>query len=178
MNCNFGPDTVKPHQCQAGHVLISTCRFVFDQDREGEAQCERTADKPPFIQTSVITALCFALLFLVHSFFFLCLSQHFAVYSWFTLYSYTPYIPHVHLQVISGSNLPVPRGGKGLDPFVRVEIHGISSDTRRKNTRTVRNNCEYCSKLYRVLASTVHLWMTCQTFIWSKPARHSFMSSA
>ncbi|XP_062276752.1 1-phosphatidylinositol 4,5-bisphosphate phosphodiesterase zeta-1-like [Scomber scombrus] len=47
---------------------------------------------------------------------------------------------HLLLKVISGSNLPVPRSGKGLDPFVRVEIHGIASDTRRKSTHTVKNN--------------------------------------
>ncbi|XP_038562734.1 1-phosphatidylinositol 4,5-bisphosphate phosphodiesterase zeta-1-like isoform X2 [Micropterus salmoides] len=47
---------------------------------------------------------------------------------------------HLLLKVISGSNLPVPRGGKALDPFVRVEIHGIASDSRRKNTHTVKNN--------------------------------------
>ncbi|XP_074534141.1 1-phosphatidylinositol 4,5-bisphosphate phosphodiesterase zeta-1-like [Halichoeres trimaculatus] len=46
----------------------------------------------------------------------------------------------VCLQVISGSNLPVPRSGKALDPFVRVEIHGIPSDSRRKNTHTVKGN--------------------------------------
>ncbi|MEQ2274059.1 hypothetical protein XENORESO_013242, partial [Xenotaenia resolanae] len=42
--------------------------------------------------------------------------------------------------VISGSNLPVPKSGKALDPFVRVEIHGIPSDSRTKNTHTVKNN--------------------------------------
>ncbi|XP_047453187.1 1-phosphatidylinositol 4,5-bisphosphate phosphodiesterase zeta-1-like [Mugil cephalus] len=47
---------------------------------------------------------------------------------------------HLLLKVISGSNLPVPRSGKTLDPFVRVEIHGISPDSRRKSTHTVRNN--------------------------------------
>uniref|UniRef100_A0A3P8NUF1 PI-PLC Y-box domain-containing protein n=1 Tax=Astatotilapia calliptera TaxID=8154 RepID=A0A3P8NUF1_ASTCA len=45
------------------------------------------------------------------------------------------------LKVISGSNLPLPRSGKALDPFVRVEIHGIASDSCRKNTHTVKNNC-------------------------------------
>ncbi|XP_006782669.1 1-phosphatidylinositol 4,5-bisphosphate phosphodiesterase zeta-1-like isoform X1 [Neolamprologus brichardi] len=44
------------------------------------------------------------------------------------------------LKVISGSNLPLPRSGKALDPFVRVEIHGIASDSCRKNTHTVKNN--------------------------------------
>ncbi|KAM4554328.1 1-phosphatidylinositol 4,5-bisphosphate phosphodiesterase zeta-1-like [Fundulus diaphanus] len=44
------------------------------------------------------------------------------------------------LKVISGSNLPVPKSGKALDPFVRVEIHGIPSDSRCKNTQTVKNN--------------------------------------
>ncbi|TMS05554.1 hypothetical protein E3U43_004804 [Larimichthys crocea] len=47
---------------------------------------------------------------------------------------------HLLLKVISGSNLPVPRGGKALDLFVRVEIHGVSSDSRRKSTHTVKNN--------------------------------------
>ncbi|KAM7414826.1 hypothetical protein PAMA_019582 [Pampus argenteus] len=47
---------------------------------------------------------------------------------------------HLLLKVISGSNLPVPRSGKALDPFVRVEIHGIASDSRRKTTHTVKNN--------------------------------------
>ncbi|XP_034444627.1 1-phosphatidylinositol 4,5-bisphosphate phosphodiesterase zeta-1-like [Hippoglossus hippoglossus] len=44
------------------------------------------------------------------------------------------------LKVISGSNLPVPRSGKALDPFVRVEINGIASEPRKKNTHTVKNN--------------------------------------
>uniref|UniRef100_A0A3Q3WU86 Phosphoinositide phospholipase C n=1 Tax=Mola mola TaxID=94237 RepID=A0A3Q3WU86_MOLML len=47
---------------------------------------------------------------------------------------------HLLLKVISGSNLPVPRSGKSLDPFVRVEIHGIPSDSCRKNTHSVKNN--------------------------------------
>ncbi|XP_061772665.1 1-phosphatidylinositol 4,5-bisphosphate phosphodiesterase zeta-1-like isoform X1 [Nerophis ophidion] len=47
---------------------------------------------------------------------------------------------HLLLKVISGSNLPVPRSGKALDPFVRVEIHGIASDCSRKTTHTVKNN--------------------------------------
>ncbi|KAK2842454.1 hypothetical protein Q5P01_012654 [Channa striata] len=47
---------------------------------------------------------------------------------------------HLLLKVISGSNLPVRRSGKAVDPFVRVEIHGIASDSRRKNTHTVKNN--------------------------------------
>uniref|UniRef100_A0A3Q0SQH1 Phosphoinositide phospholipase C n=1 Tax=Amphilophus citrinellus TaxID=61819 RepID=A0A3Q0SQH1_AMPCI len=44
------------------------------------------------------------------------------------------------LKVISGSTLPLPKSGKALDPFVRVEIHGIASDTCRKSTHTVKNN--------------------------------------
>ncbi|XP_054632958.1 1-phosphatidylinositol 4,5-bisphosphate phosphodiesterase zeta-1-like [Dunckerocampus dactyliophorus] len=47
---------------------------------------------------------------------------------------------HLLLKVISGSNLPLPRSGKALDPFVRVEIHGIASDCNRKTTHTVKNN--------------------------------------
>ncbi|XP_034540927.1 1-phosphatidylinositol 4,5-bisphosphate phosphodiesterase zeta-1-like isoform X1 [Notolabrus celidotus] len=47
---------------------------------------------------------------------------------------------HLLLKVISGSNLPVPRSGKALDPFVRVEIHGTPSDSQRKNTHTVKGN--------------------------------------
>uniref|UniRef100_A0A8D3ADW3 Phosphoinositide phospholipase C n=1 Tax=Scophthalmus maximus TaxID=52904 RepID=A0A8D3ADW3_SCOMX len=34
----------------------------------------------------------------------------------------------------------LPRSGKALDPFVRVEIHGIPSDSRRKSTHTVKKN--------------------------------------
>uniref|UniRef100_A0A3Q1ETW5 Phosphoinositide phospholipase C n=1 Tax=Acanthochromis polyacanthus TaxID=80966 RepID=A0A3Q1ETW5_9TELE len=48
---------------------------------------------------------------------------------------------HLLLKVISGSNLPVPRSSKPLDPFVRVETHGIASDSRRRCTPTVKNNC-------------------------------------
>ncbi|XP_058502174.1 1-phosphatidylinositol 4,5-bisphosphate phosphodiesterase zeta-1-like [Solea solea] len=44
------------------------------------------------------------------------------------------------LKVISGSNLPVSRSGKALDPFVRVEIHGIPSDSCKKCTPTVSSN--------------------------------------
>ncbi|XP_032379687.1 1-phosphatidylinositol 4,5-bisphosphate phosphodiesterase zeta-1 isoform X2 [Etheostoma spectabile] len=47
---------------------------------------------------------------------------------------------HLLLKVISGSNLPISRSGKGLDSFVRVEMHGIASDSHRKNTNTVKNN--------------------------------------
>lgn len=48
----------------------------------------------------------------------------------------------VCLQVISGSNLPSSRTGKTLDPFVRVEIYGIPSDSCRKSTHTDKNNGE------------------------------------
>ncbi|KAM9377706.1 1-phosphatidylinositol 4,5-bisphosphate phosphodiesterase zeta-1-like [Pholidichthys leucotaenia] len=44
------------------------------------------------------------------------------------------------LKVISGSNLPVPRSGKGLDSFVKVEIHGLPCDSCKKSTHTVKNN--------------------------------------
>uniref|UniRef100_A0AAQ5ZCP0 Phosphoinositide phospholipase C n=1 Tax=Amphiprion ocellaris TaxID=80972 RepID=A0AAQ5ZCP0_AMPOC len=47
---------------------------------------------------------------------------------------------HLLLKVISGSNLPVPRSGKALDPFVRVETHGIACDSHRRCTSTVKNN--------------------------------------
>uniref|UniRef100_A0A8C4NR00 Phosphoinositide phospholipase C n=1 Tax=Dicentrarchus labrax TaxID=13489 RepID=A0A8C4NR00_DICLA len=47
---------------------------------------------------------------------------------------------HLLVKVIRGSNLPVPRGGKALDAFVRVEIHGVPSDSCRKNTHTVKNS--------------------------------------
>uniref|UniRef100_A0A087Y7R1 Phosphoinositide phospholipase C n=1 Tax=Poecilia formosa TaxID=48698 RepID=A0A087Y7R1_POEFO len=44
------------------------------------------------------------------------------------------------LKVISGSNLPVVKSRNTLDPFVRVEIHGIAFDSRSKSTHTVKNN--------------------------------------
>ncbi|CAL8261250.1 unnamed protein product [Merluccius merluccius] len=44
------------------------------------------------------------------------------------------------VQVISGSNLPTPRSGKTLDPFVRVEVHGVPSTCVTKHTDTVKDN--------------------------------------
>ncbi|XP_054887022.1 1-phosphatidylinositol 4,5-bisphosphate phosphodiesterase zeta-1-like isoform X2 [Poeciliopsis prolifica] len=44
------------------------------------------------------------------------------------------------LKVISGSNLPVIKSRNTLDPFVRVEIHGIAFDSRSKSTHIVKNN--------------------------------------
>ncbi|XP_028304659.1 1-phosphatidylinositol 4,5-bisphosphate phosphodiesterase zeta-1-like isoform X2 [Gouania willdenowi] len=44
------------------------------------------------------------------------------------------------LKVISASNLPLPSHSKELNPFVRVEIHGISSDSCKKCTHAVKNN--------------------------------------
>ncbi|XP_037538914.1 1-phosphatidylinositol 4,5-bisphosphate phosphodiesterase zeta-1-like [Nematolebias whitei] len=51
-----------------------------------------------------------------------------------------PKLTHLLLKVISASNLPLLGTGKALDPFVRVEIHGLPSDSCRRNTKTVRNN--------------------------------------
>ncbi|KAK1887267.1 1-phosphatidylinositol 45-bisphosphate phosphodiesterase zeta-1 [Dissostichus eleginoides] len=47
---------------------------------------------------------------------------------------------HLLLKVFSGSNLPISRSGKALDSFVTVEVYGISSDSHRKHTHTVKNN--------------------------------------
>ncbi|KAK6488346.1 1-phosphatidylinositol 4,5-bisphosphate phosphodiesterase zeta-1-like [Huso huso] len=46
----------------------------------------------------------------------------------------------VCMQVISGYHLPVPRGSKGIDPYVRVEIHGVSADNAKKQTNYVKQN--------------------------------------
>lgn len=54
----------------------------------------------------------------------------------------------VCLQVISGSNLPILKSRKALDPFVRVEIHGIPSDSSKQSTHTVKNNCKYSLVLW------------------------------
>lgn len=47
-------------------------------------------------------------------------------------------------QVISGQNLPKPRGagakGDVVDPYVCVEIHGIPADCTERRTRTVTQN--------------------------------------
>uniref|UniRef100_A0A8C6UIW8 Phosphoinositide phospholipase C n=1 Tax=Neogobius melanostomus TaxID=47308 RepID=A0A8C6UIW8_9GOBI len=43
------------------------------------------------------------------------------------------------LRVISGSHLPVT-GGKPLDPYVQVKIHGAACDVRKEKTHTVKNN--------------------------------------
>ncbi|PWA15316.1 hypothetical protein CCH79_00008441 [Gambusia affinis] len=48
------------------------------------------------------------------------------------------------LHVISGQNLPKPKGsgakGDVVDPYVYVEIHGIPADCSERRTRTVRQN--------------------------------------
>ncbi|XP_063052824.1 1-phosphatidylinositol 4,5-bisphosphate phosphodiesterase zeta-1-like [Engraulis encrasicolus] len=44
------------------------------------------------------------------------------------------------LKVISASNLPAPRTGKELDPFVRVEVFGAVSDCCKRQTDAVKHN--------------------------------------
>ncbi|KAG7500681.1 inactive phospholipase C 2 [Solea senegalensis] len=50
----------------------------------------------------------------------------------------------LHVKVISGQNLPRPRGsgakGDVVDPYVYVEIHGIPADCTERRTRTVMHN--------------------------------------
>ncbi|XP_068189646.1 inactive phospholipase C-like protein 2 [Antennarius striatus] len=50
----------------------------------------------------------------------------------------------LHVKVISGQNLPKPRGsgakGDVVDPYVYVEIHGIPADCTERRTRTVTEN--------------------------------------
>ncbi|XP_060916567.1 inactive phospholipase C-like protein 2 [Labrus mixtus] len=50
----------------------------------------------------------------------------------------------LHVKVISGQNLPKPRGsgtkGDVVDPYVYVEIHGIPADCTERRTRTVIQN--------------------------------------
>uniref|UniRef100_A0A668AAD6 Phosphoinositide phospholipase C n=1 Tax=Myripristis murdjan TaxID=586833 RepID=A0A668AAD6_9TELE len=50
----------------------------------------------------------------------------------------------LHIKVISGQNLPRPRGsgakGDVVDPYVYVEIHGIPADCTERRTRTVTQN--------------------------------------
>ncbi|KAM6958877.1 inactive phospholipase C-like protein 2 [Aplochiton taeniatus] len=50
----------------------------------------------------------------------------------------------LHVKVISGQNLPRPRGsgakGDVVDPYVYVEIHGIPADCAERRTRTVIQN--------------------------------------
>ncbi|XP_066561835.1 1-phosphatidylinositol 4,5-bisphosphate phosphodiesterase zeta-1-like [Amia ocellicauda] len=45
---------------------------------------------------------------------------------------------HLLVKVISGDNIPVPKTRKTIDPYVRVEIHGVPSDSCRKQTNTVK----------------------------------------
>jgi len=51
---------------------------------------------------------------------------------------------HCPLQVISGQNLPRPRGsgakGDVVEPYVYVEIHGIPADCAERRTRTITQN--------------------------------------
>lgn len=60
-----------------------------------------------------------------------------------SLLTLQPSLLCVGLQVIGGSNLPIPRSRKALDPFVKVEIHGIPSDSSKQSTHAVKNNCKY-----------------------------------
>uniref|UniRef100_A0A6Q2ZG51 Phosphoinositide phospholipase C n=1 Tax=Esox lucius TaxID=8010 RepID=A0A6Q2ZG51_ESOLU len=50
----------------------------------------------------------------------------------------------LHVKVISGQNLPRPRGsgakGDVVDPYVYVEVHGIPADCAERRTRTVMHN--------------------------------------
>ncbi|XP_028284322.1 inactive phospholipase C-like protein 2 isoform X2 [Parambassis ranga] len=50
----------------------------------------------------------------------------------------------LHVKVISGQNLPKPRGaeakGDVVDPYVYVEIHGIPADCAERRTRSVTHN--------------------------------------
>lgn len=50
----------------------------------------------------------------------------------------------LHVKVISGQNLPKPKGsaakGDVVDPYVYVEIHGIPADCSERRTRTVIQN--------------------------------------
>ncbi|XP_023658393.1 inactive phospholipase C-like protein 2 isoform X1 [Paramormyrops kingsleyae] len=50
----------------------------------------------------------------------------------------------LHLKIISGQNLPKPKGsgakGDIVDPYVYVEVHGIPADCAEKRTKTVHQN--------------------------------------
>ncbi|KAK5911411.1 hypothetical protein CgunFtcFv8_005588 [Champsocephalus gunnari] len=50
----------------------------------------------------------------------------------------------LHVKVISGQNLPKPRGsgakGDVVDPYVYIEIHGIPADCTERRTRTMTQN--------------------------------------
>lgn len=50
------------------------------------------------------------------------------------------------LQIISGQQLPKPRGsgakGDTIDPYVTVEIFGIPADCAEERTKTVQHNGE------------------------------------
>lgn len=128
--------------------------------REVKAQCERTADKLS-AEYSVITGA--RLFFFLYSAWVSCFfSSSLSEYLFIPDYILThPLCDHmlsvcIYLQVISGSNLPVPGSGKALDPFVRVEIHGIPSDSYKKNTHTVKS-CKYVSGAGLKVSSICHL---------------------
>lgn len=50
--------------------------------------------------------------------------------------------PCVCVQVISGQQLPKVNMKEGsiIDPLVRVEIHGVSQDQAKQETRHIENN--------------------------------------
>ena len=54
----------------------------------------------------------------------------------------------LHLRVISGQQLPRPRGSTAkaecttADPFVVVEVFGVPADCAEERTKTIRNDSE------------------------------------
>ncbi|XP_068168735.1 1-phosphatidylinositol 4,5-bisphosphate phosphodiesterase zeta-1-like [Antennarius striatus] len=61
--------------------------------------------------------------------------------------TFNPLIEHtvyrrttLNLQIISGSNLPTSEGNRQMSPLVKVEIHGIPSDSCKKWTRVIKSN--------------------------------------
>lgn len=50
----------------------------------------------------------------------------------------------LHIKIISGQNLPKPRGsaakGDVVEPYIYVEIHGIPADCAEQRTKTVSQN--------------------------------------
>ena len=49
----------------------------------------------------------------------------------------------LHLRIISGTDLPKPRGagskGSVIDPYVLIEVFGAATDCAEHRTRTVHN---------------------------------------
>ena len=67
------------------------------------------------------------------------------------------------LQIISGYQFPKPndsKKGEIIDPFIKIEIHGVKDDTQQCKTSVKTNNGNLpCRSLDEKYLHKAYLWM-------------------